>query len=163
MSQSWKTVHASKSWFLGSGRSRRTVMKRRTLLYILNCRFLSLFVSSGFLIFWNSLCERGTVSSQGSFPWNWKSPGNEVGLKRLCFPVRNSPELTSFELFRIANTLPDIKMEQSRSQCFGQSFNGELSWTVELIERRANNTHSTTIVNDVSALPCFHVWQHSLD
>ena len=54
-------------------------------------------------------------------------------------------------------------MEQSRGQSFGQSFNGELSWTVQFTERRADNTHSTTVVDDVSALPRFHVRQHSLD
>ena len=69
----------------------------------------------------------------------------------------------SFFLRQIASTLPDIKMEQSRGQSLGQSFKGELSWTVEFIERHANNSHSTTIVDDVSALPRFHARQHSLD
>ena len=95
-----------------SGSSQRTITKR--LLQLTPCLFFLVHSSAPVFLIRPQFgpCERGTESGEG----------------RLCLSVRNSLELTRFELFRIANTLlPDIKMEQSRSQSFGQSFKGELS------------------------------------
>ena len=52
--------------------------------------------------------------------------GNLPSLKRHKKPGNEVAEVRQFLLSKIANTLPDIKMEQSRGQSFGQSFKGEL-------------------------------------
>ena len=60
-------------------------------------------------------------------------------------------------------SLPDIKIQQSWSHRFRESFQGELRCRVELIEGPAKNSHMTAIVDDVTVLPHFHAWQHSLN
>ena len=60
-------------------------------------------------------------------------------------------------------SLPDIKMQQSWSHRFSESFQSELRSSVELVEGRSYNSKMAAIVDDVTALPRFHARQHSLD
>ena len=59
--------------------------------------------------------------------------------------------------------VPDVKMKQGWSHSFSESFQGELRCRVELVERRSYDSRNAAIVDDVTALPRFHAWQHSLD
>ena len=54
-------------------------------------------------------------------------------------------------------------MQQCWSYSFSESLQGELRWAIKCIERCSNNPKMAAVVDDMTTLPCFHTWQHSLN
>ena len=59
--------------------------------------------------------------------------------------------------------VPDIKMSQYWCKALRETLQSELRRTVQLAEWSTHDSKVAAVVNDVTTLPLFHAWKHSLD